>query len=148
MHPYKHRACVVSAEAKPLANTSGFGVVCVHCVPCHGDATYAKLHHRNPLHAATYIHVHINILQVISVVILSTIILAYASKKCLRPPTYPATDLCPPWLHEADKVLLKAISWALVYTHPGHTSSESIQAAGRQAGIWSTLDCMGMRMQL
>lgn len=82
----------------------------------------------------------INVLQVISIVILSTIILAYAGKKCLRPPTYPATDLCPPWLHEADKVILKAISWSLVYTHPGHTSSECIQAAGRQAGIWSTLD--------
>ena len=35
MHPYKHWGCVVSAEAKALANTSGFDVVCVHCaIPC------------------------------------------------------------------------------------------------------------------
>lgn len=45
---------------------------------------------------------------------------------------YPATDQHPPWLPEADKVLLNTISWALVYTHPGHTSSKCIQA-----GIWS-----------
>lgn len=42
-----------------------------------------------------------------------------------RPPTYPATDQFPPWLHGADKVLLKAISWALC-THVQATPAASV----------------------